>query len=72
MTPLNCIIGCSQEIINEIEKIKSIRKWKELTIDNYKKFTNETEILIRDLNLSAHISEHYNLSMIKRMKIGMN
>ena len=51
--------------------MKKIGKTKELSIDNYKKLTCDTENLVRDLNSAAYISENYNLSMISRMKIAM-
>ena len=43
-----------------------------MKIDNYKKFTSETEKLISDIHSSARILENYNLSIITKQKINLN
>ena len=43
-----------------------------MKIDNYKKFTSETDKLINDIHSSARILENYNLSIITKQKINLN
>ena len=72
MTPLNFIINSSSNILQQMKLIKKSDKSKDLTFDKLKRFLYENEKIITDLNSSAKILEHYNLSLITSMKISLN